>query len=197
MSDDSPDPLELDAMHGGDADLGEAWAQLVGEPDSAAAWTAASERRARMDRFAAVAIGRPWLAEALLAARRAARRWASVVRAPLGATVSSDPLLGLLDAESASRSIEIAAGTVRVEPVALREDVSLLAPPGTHARYLAPDGWWDLPSARWRMEAGDAPVVLAAVLDDSSEEPRGALPPGDRVVATLILIERAQGENDE
>ena len=167
----APDEATLDAMVAGFDDAGDldAWDWLLTSASAAESWAQALKRRQRIDQFARALIAHPWLA----GAQRAVR----VVRGALGrlpqeavieAVSEREPLLAVLGPSTAqpSRLASVAWGQLEVVSVPLGTTVALRPVQGEGNRprffYQSSVGEGALPDGLWRLEQGEAPVLLLA-----------------------------------
>ena len=183
-----PPPLEIDALVLGSGEADETWQQLVASPEGTAAWRAAVARRQRLDRWAVLLQGHHWLAAATLRARRALR----AQRALTGGArfqIQPSPLAAMLTPRPA-RQVELPWGRQEVVEVAIGEELRLTSDTEHVVVFYQYSTRSGVLTSSWRMEAGDAPVLLVAV-QGGSEQVRSideALSSG-LSMALLVLIE--------
>lgn len=171
-----PDPLTLDRMIlGTDDNLG-AFEDLLASPDASAAWSAAVERRQRVDALAAVIAEQPWLASVMLAWRQAMRRAPAVLSWTAEVQFASQfaPTLAARD----QRDFSLKPGATEVLELSLGETVSVALPQGAVLQQVTSQGVLPTNLLEWTLEIGEAPVVLLATR--ASDQ---------RPIATLILVE--------
>jgi len=171
-----PDAGTLDALVIGasDPDDGAAWDALVKLPGGAEAWADAVARRRRMDILAGVVCGRPWLASCMLRLSTLARRIRTRTAVELLLEFPDAPLdalagatLGPVDESFADRAIRPRWGQIVPVGVRIGERVALRVvpdPPFVDVRYLSEGTNGSLPSRTWRLEPGEAPVLIVALL---------------------------------
>lgn len=178
------DRIVLDAAVAGVLDdEDELWSDLIAAADAHSAWESAAATRAGIDVAALAVIAHPVLARWSERWRRAVKlTWAApvAIRGPLGATLTAH--------EPATAK----AGEVSMVAVELGSSVVVSAVPNT--KWL----WRDargkvgvLGRTGWRMDPGDAPVLLLAVpIDLPSADVDSAVAAGV-VVAAVVLVESA------
>lgn len=176
MVDDLTERAALDAILLGEESerTAQAWRRLIEQPGGAQAWAAAVERRARIDRAAAVLARAPWLAPLLRQAGRVKRRGAGAASAlrDVGARWLPGPpvLARALDAGDV-RTVAVAWGEATVVHLAVGERIELRLDEDAAASLwsLGEAGAVALPGRAWQLEQGEAPVVLVVTAG-----PRGA-----------------------
>jgi hypothetical protein len=199
-----PDALTLDEMLlGFDEDHHkEGWQHLVGESGGARAWEQAVERRRRVDQAAQLGRRFPWMIPALQSlnkVRRLAQQWPErlpsiqlpddrrLLTAQLGPDSSEVP--------SQPEALEWGCVVVLYLPVGARIALTA-ASEQLSCWYMTSQGGGPLPTRTWRMESGEAPVLLLASLDLSQTTPwievisahhKGPLPSS---LAGLVLLEK-------
>jgi hypothetical protein len=166
-----------------------AWAALVRSPDGTGEWKQAMERREHLNRVAAVVEGRPWLAEALLRVRRETRTAARAISSAWSVAVVQSPTTVLLGPENGTQNVALIPHRVTIVEVGLGDTVQVVAPEGALVTWTTASGTGSLTSAKWRLDKGDAPVLLVGGVAMASETNR---PTGPEAV--IVLVERAEGE---
>jgi hypothetical protein len=193
MSRRPPDRPALDELLTGHGEADE-WAALVASPGASSAWSAAVDRRSRLDRLAATLAGHPWLSEEVLSLRRASRRAPTPVLPTVQVQVRESALSALLDVgPPPARVVAVPWGGVDVAELAAGEEVHFDDPQVATVLYRTADTEGML-TAGWEMVSGEAPVLLALVAGlarDLAVARAGALP-----IAMLILIERQRGKTE-
>lgn len=193
------DPVTLDRMVTGtdspeDAD---AWTALVSMPNAAARWDQAVADRKRVDDLARLVQGHPFLASLLLGVRRAGRRM-GMLDLPLLDVQAGPDLVAATLGEPVPQAVPLEWGQVRVLEVAIGEVVTIHRPSGTRLLFSYHRGEDELPSGRWRMEAGDAPVfVMVSMEEEEAPTNLAEILRCGGPVAGLVLVERRNGENEE
>lgn len=175
---DPPSVLELDALLTGDStdDDAPVWAALVRTADSGDSWRRAQAIRSRLDGIVDLTGRFPWLV-APWTAVRATRRFVTgglpLVRvgdlprlAPAGLGV-----LGPTDGRGpADHAVALQWGQVVELTLAVGTTIDVRAPTGTR---LTPE-WRSnrhpeaVPAARWKLESGEAPVLVTVELNGAS-----------------------------
>lgn len=166
-----------------------AWAEVVRSPEGTDEWKQAMERRAHLNRVAAIVEGRPWLAEALLRVREGTRAAARAISRAWSVTVAPSPTAVLLGPENGTRNVALIPHRVAIIEVRLGDTVHVLAPEGALVTWTTASGTGSLTSAKWRLDQGDAPVLLVGRVAMPSDT-NGAT--GSEAV--IVLVERAEGE---
>lgn len=201
-----PDVATLDAMVLGTAgaNAAEAWEALVLEPGGAEAWDEAVARRRRIDALAYAARSGEWLSRVLRGVLRAARRAHSVPAIELFLDFSGDPLdelvgatLGLAEEDPRVAAPSLAWGQIVPVQVRIGELVALRASSDAQldVRYLSAGQEGPLPTRTWKLESGEAPVLLVALVGGDSQAPVAqALATATAVAGLLILEAAANGE---
>ncbi len=176
------DRIVLDAAVAGVLDgEDDLWSDLIAAPDAHSAWESAAARRAEIDAAALAVIAHPVLARWSEVFRRAVKQaWTApvAIREPLGATLTVR--------ESATAK----AGEVAVVAVELGSNV--IISPVENTKWL----WRDargkvgvLNRSGWRMDSGDAPVLLLAVPGDLPADDVDWTVVAGVVVAAVVLVE--------
>jgi len=152
--------LDLMVLDSADADLDADWAALAMAADGEEAWAEAQRRRTRLDAAALLATRAEWLAASLLAIRRSARtaRGALAVLGRAGPT----PALLLGHLGDAPEIVEVRAGGYSELGLDLGREVSVQVAPDVDVTWQVGVQRGPLPGRRWRLEAGEAPVLLVA-----------------------------------
>ncbi|NOK34630.1 hypothetical protein HMI49_15620 [Corallococcus exercitus] len=189
-----PDLLTLDAMVAGlDDDVeGEAWDGLLCAREGAAAWAQALERRQRLEQSALAWVAHPWLADARRTLRGLRSAAGAATSVALEALAGRDPVFAQLGVTHEPPTQRVTAAWGRMEVALVPPDtvVSLRPLQGERLRYFykTATGEGPLPTGSWKLERGDAPVVLLAV--DAALPARTfseALAGATRAVAVLLL----------
>jgi hypothetical protein len=171
-----PDAATLDALVIGTDEPADqrAWEALVRHPGGAEAWAAAVTRRRHLDLLAGATLGRPWLARAVRAMTGAARRMG---RAPDIALTIEHPGTSLMAATlgpGAEESVEpVRPAWGQIVSVRLRVGEQIALDAGTaqapvDVRYLCRGEEGPLPSHAWRLESGEAPVLILAFAGETA-----------------------------
>jgi hypothetical protein len=168
MSRDVPDIGTLDALVLGTDEPEDitAWKWLVATPGAAQVWSEAVARRAEVDRFAEALEAHPWIATMMDRVRRLGR---ALMGVRLEVTREDEAFAAVLAPSMEEPALLAAPAWGRIEPVT--------APPGTivelrvlgdahgaiHFFYRQASGQeGPLPERRWKLEEGEAPVLLIA-----------------------------------
>lgn len=178
------DRIVLDAAVAGVLDdEDDFWSDLISAPDAHSAWESATTTRAGIDAAALAVIAHPVLARWSEGFRRAVKvTWTApvVVQGPLGATLASQESVTAKAGEMAAVAVEL-GNRVVVGPVQ-----------GT--KWL----WRDargrvgvLGHSGWRMDEGDAPVLLLAVPSELPTADVDSAVSSGAVVAAVLLVEKA------
>ncbi|MCY1031457.1 hypothetical protein OV207_08320 [Corallococcus sp. BB11-1] len=166
----SLDAATLDAMVSGQDEEGdmEAWDLLLTSSEAADAWGQALERRLRIDGYSQALIAHPWIARFQGTLRTLARTLAASSTGDIEAVREQGFLLGDLGqtAEAPTRLAAPAWGRIETVLVPVGTTVGLRwmrEHAGTlHFFYKTSTTEGALPEGLWRLEAGEAPVVLMA-----------------------------------
>ncbi|HEY0093061.1 MAG TPA: hypothetical protein VGB96_02000 [Archangium sp.] len=190
------DAATLDAMVSGldeEGDL-EAWDSLLTSSDAAETWGQALERRLRIDRYCQALVAHPWIAQVQGTLRTLVRTLAPSSRAEVEAVVEQEFLLADLGQPAATPThlAGLAWGRIETALVPIGTTVGLRwveEHEGTlHFFYktAATDG--ALPEGLWRLEAGEAPVLLLACeRAEGARTFQEALASAKRVAGVLLL----------
>jgi hypothetical protein len=201
-----PDAATLDALVLGTAGANDAdaWEALVLEPGGAEAWDKAVARRRRMDALAYAARSGAWLSRVLRGVLRTARRARSVPTIELFVDFPDAPLDGLVGATLGPAEEDLRAAEPRlvwgqIVPVQVRlgELVALRTSSDAQldVRYLSAGQEGPLPTRTWKLEPGEAPVLLVALVGGDTQAPVAqALATATAVAGLLILEAAANGE---
>lgn len=197
MKAERPDPGVLDDLVAG-LDEGEeadtAWRWVVGDPDGTDTWHKAARRRESLDRLATAVLGRPVLARSLCLVRRIRGALSgrvafgidvampSPAAATLGPTNDEADMLAMLTWGGVETMRVRIDHTVRFTP---REpgEVTLFYEYAKGAGRFA---------GRWKMEPGDAPVLIVACRSGGAfERMQDALLRASDAVAVVLLEDAA------
>lgn len=146
-----------------------AWQELLRTPGAADLWEEAAARRRRTDELAGALLAHPWLARAWGQLRRLRR---SLVQPPgvgLEASLRPDILAAVLGPTSRPPTHMAAPKWGQIEPVALAlRSIVEIRPSSAQSEdlqifYRSVAGEGRLRSRRWRLEPGEAPVLLLGV----------------------------------
>lgn len=176
-----------------------AWESLVVQAGGSEAWSAATARRRRLDAMASAVLGRPWLARVLrevaIISRRLRSRPAVEPRfafpdAQLQALTAA--ALGPDEGGAGGEEIQPAWGVI--VPVRLRigDRVAFEAPadsPAVEVRYLCQGRDGPLPRGGWRLESGEAPVLLLALFGADSVSTLSEALLQATAIAGVVLLE--------
>lgn len=196
-----PDAAMLDALilNAEDSDALETWKDLLATPDAADRWQEAVSRREHIDRFAEVVITHPWLARTLARLREIRNTLTPHSQGAFEAVLAPELMTRFLgpDARPATRLAVPRRGEVEVVQLA-RGDIIELRPAPDLARdfrvfYRSAIGEGQLPRRRWRMEAGEAPVILLGISAPDAESLDAALG-RSAVLGGIILLEAPQSQ---
>lgn len=196
-----PDAGTLDALVAGSLDEEDrpAWEALVMRPGGAEAWRAAVARRRRLDALASAVRGRAWLARVLGEVAALSRRLRVQPAVELQLAFRDDRLdalmgatLGPVDDGFASEEITPRWGRIVTVRVRLGERIALRVV-GEDAlvdvRYLSQGREGSLPSRTWRLEPGEAPVLLVALLGSDAGRPLSEALADATAAAGVLLME--------
>lgn len=184
MSHSTIDALILDALVVGqpladeDGEIAaETWESLVAASSGTRDWQEAIERRRALDQRAQWIQAHPWLAAAWLAIRASIRSASSVrLNNPTAQLEpSTDLLTAMLGPARASipRTIELVWGSVVVVPMHLNEIVAIGGKPDLPSltvRFRTKNSEGTLSSGAWRLEPGDAPVLLQVLAEQQAPQ---------------------------
>lgn len=175
-----PPPALLDLLVLGvsDPDLDEDWAALAVATESERAWRTAMERRRRRDRTAQLLTSAEWLASSLIRLRIAMRSARASAQLLGHAGSAPSPLLSNL-APGTPEVVELRAGRTTTLELPLDSVVLVEVAEGVEVSWETSIGHGFLPGRRWKLEAGEAPVLLVAA---DQQGMKGA----------LVLLERRQ-----
>jgi hypothetical protein len=202
MPNDIDDVVEEILVGGPAAEDHAAWKRLVAEPGGATAWETAVARQKWQASVASLVSGRPWLAQAMLLVRRAARRLARPLFAPGSAAIRDhmlDATLGPGQPSSDALTVSVDWGGSESMAVPLGATVAVTTDGPSAVWWMTSQGRGPLPTKAWKLELGEAPVVLAIV---QSEETGGDLDEllTRHVAALVVLTERpptlAEGDDE-
>lgn len=193
----SLDSGTLDALLAGALDCADeerAWQDIIQSPEGGAAWDAALRRQRETALLAGAIRGRPWLASILGRLGRLRRRpghppgwqlelWerGALIRATLGAEHTGQ-----------AAPIRLAWGEVQTRPVPLGATVELVAAPGEPVVVigLCCQAEQILVHRMWRLEPGEAPVLLVALAGSAAGLSLAeALAAGHPLAGVLLLEE--------
>ncbi|NMO18121.1 hypothetical protein HPC49_14365 [Pyxidicoccus fallax] len=199
MSRKLPDVATLDSLILGaeDADALEDWQELLMAPDAAERWRDAVSRREHIDEFASAVIAHPWLARMLTGLRELQRTLTHREPGVLEAVLAPELMTHVLGPEARPTTRLATPRRGEVEMVRLAQgDIIELRPAPELAGdfrvfYRSALGEGRLPRRRWRMEAGEAPVLLLGISASDEESMEAAL--GNSVVlGGVILLEASR-----
>jgi hypothetical protein len=195
-----PDAATLDALVIGtdESDDRAAWEALVRLPGGAEAWHAAVTRRRRIDLLASAMLGRSWLASCVHRLSVLSRRVRAKppIRLLLGfPDVQLDALagatLGPVDEEFADQDVQPRWGETVPVRVRLGDRITLNAVADdafVDVRYLSDGRDGSLPGRTWRLEQGEAPVLLVALVGaDARSSLTAALTQATAAAGVLLL----------
>lgn len=194
-----PDATMLDAILLGaeDADARDTWEELLATPDAAERWQEAVDRREHIDRFAAAIITAPWLARVLTRLRELHTSLAPHSTSAVEAVLAPELMARFLSPEArpATRLATPRRGEVEVVRLA-RGDILELRPTADwvgdfRVFYRSTQGEGELPRRRWRMEAGEAPVLLLCVAAPEARSLEGVLE-RSTLLGGVILLDAPQ-----
>lgn len=158
----------------------QAWEALVCNPGGAEAFREAVARRRRKDQMASALLGRPWLARAVSGLLAFSRKMKSAPSEALSFIFPDRELDALVTATLGPAEQEPALEVVQprwgqVVPVRMRpgERVTLQPAAGSDpidVRYLCRGVEGALPTRTWALEAGEAPVLLIALVGAHSKD---------------------------
>lgn len=198
-----PDAATLDALVIGtdDADDRAAWEALVRLPGGEEAWHAAVTRRRRLDLLASSMRGRSWLAScvhrlSVLSRRvRAKPAMGLLLEFPdLQLDALAGATLGPVDEDFADRNVQPWWGETVPVHVRLGERITLNAAtehPVVDVRYLSDGREGSLPERTWRLEQGEAPVLLIALVGTDARSPLAVALTQATAAAGVLLLEEA------
>jgi hypothetical protein len=181
-----------------------AWEALVRLPGGAEAWRAAVARRRRMDLVTRAVRGRTWLASAMHRLSVLSRRLRTTPAVELCLAFPEAQLDALADAELSPVDDSVAdqevvprwGQTVPVH-VQLGHQIGLnVTDQATvDVRYLTHGRDGPLPSRTWRLEPGEAPVLLVALIGADAGSPLSeALAQATAAAGVLVLEAAPVGE---
>lgn len=190
------DTLVLGTTEPGDE---EAWESLVRDPEGARAWQGAVARRRRMDLVASAIRGRPWLARAVRRLSAATRRVKQTPEIALSVVFPDSELdalaaatLGPDDEQATAEIVEAGWGQIVPVRVRLGSRVSLQPSPDADAadvRYVCNGEEGALPGRTWKLESGEAPVLLVALVEASPADPLDEAMSRSTAMAGVLLLE--------
>ena len=202
-----PDAATLDALVIG-ADEPEdqaAWQALIMLPGGTEMWCAAVARRRRMDQLAAATQGRPWLAHATLLLSRTARKLRAMPDIGLSLVFPDrakgelvEALLGAEDQHEAAEIVPPVWGQIVTIRVKVGERLTLKPSSDetpVDVRYLCNGQTGSLPTKTWKLERGEAPVLLLALAGASPDLAHDeAVAHATGLAVVLVLEFEANGE---
>jgi hypothetical protein len=196
MKRSTPDAATLDALVLGTDEAGDqaAWEWLVVTPGSGDRWAEAVARHAEMDRFAAALMAHPWLALALARMRKLGRAVAAW-RLEVVAVKDEEAWAASLGPSSEGPTLLARPSWGRLEPVTVGLGTIVELRPAGHPVqgvrffYKSQQGEGSVPEGRWRLEPGEAPVMLVAREDGSSAGTLDEVFAGGAAVAGILLLE--------
>lgn len=193
------DAATLDAMVSGQDEEGDmdSWDTLLTSAEAADAWGQALERRLRIDGYAQALIAHPWLARFQGALRTLARTLAPESGGDIEAVREQGFILGDLG--------QTAEATTRLAAPAWGRIETVLVPAGTtvglrwvrehagtlHFFYKTSTTDGALPEGLWRLEAGEAPILLLACEGAGGDTTLDAALASSKRVAGVLLLEEA------
>jgi hypothetical protein len=191
-----PDVATLDALVLGTDEVRDqpAWEWLVGTSGSGDIWAEAVARREELDRFAAALAAHPWLASTMARMRKLGRllaewRLEAMVVSDEGAWAASlgpsdkRPMLLARPSWGQLEPVTVGLGTVvELRPAgAAIQEVCFF--------FRSPQGEGSLAEGRWRLEPGEAPVMLVACMEGSSKRTLDEALAGGAAVAGIVLMD--------
>jgi len=197
------DAATLDAMVSGLDEGGDVatWDALLTSSSAAELWSQALERRLHIERYSQALIAHPWIAHVQSALRTLARTLTPSSQTALEAVMEQELLLADLGQTAAEPTHLASTAWGRIEMA--------LVPVGTivglrwvqehegtlHFFYKTSATEGELPEARWRLDAGEAPVLLLACKgDEEARTLEEALASAERVAGVLLLEEPPPNE---
>ena len=196
--------LDALVLNTGDPEDEGAWEALVREPGGARAWRDAVARRRRTDLVASAIQGRPWLARAVRQLSMLARQIGQVPKRDLSIAFPDSELdalaaatLGPAEENEVAEIVQPRWGQTVPATIRVGDRITLRPPSEMDAidvRYLCNGQEGSLPSRTWRLERGEAPVLLVALVGTSSEETFAEAMKHSSGIAGVLLLE--QGDND-
>ena len=195
MKHGTPDAGTLEALVMGTDEAGDqaAWEWLVITPGSGVLWAEAVAEREELDRFSAMLDVTPWVA-AVMARMRKLGRVLAEWRLEAVAVRDQGSWAASLGPSNESASVLASPSWGRLEPVTVeRGTIVELRPVGETPQdvrffYRSAQGEGSLQEGRWRLDPGEAPVMLVACVGDaivgSLDE---ALARGTAVAGILLL----------
>lgn len=201
-----PDAGTLDALvlNTGDSEDEGAWEALVREPGGARAWRDAVARRRRTDLVASAIQGRPWLARAVRQLSMFARQIGHAPKMDISIAFPDSELdalaaatLGPAEENDVAEIVQPRWGQTVPATIRVGNRITLRPPSEMDVidvRYVCNGQEGSLPSRTWRLERGEAPVLLIALVATNSEETIAEAMKHARGIAAVLLLE--QGNND-
>ena len=196
-----PDAAMLDALLLGadDEEALEAWNDLLTLPDAADRWQEAVSRREQLDRFSMVLITHPWIARTMARLREFQSSGTSPSPGSCEAVLAPELMAHFLGSPARPETRLALPRRGEVEAVQLAHgDIIELRPAPDHVGdfrvfYRSTTGEGPLPRRRWRMEAGEAPVLLLAVSASDAHSLETALQ-HSTVLGGVILLEAPRAQ---
>ncbi|MBE4751790.1 hypothetical protein G4177_26830 [Corallococcus sp. ZKHCc1 1396] len=193
--------MTLDALLLGaeDAEALDEWKDLLTAPDAAQRWQEAVDRREHIDHFAAAVIAHPWLAQTLSGLRELRRTLTPCEPGTLEAVLAPEWMSHVLGPETrpATRLATPRLGDVETVRLARGAILEIRPAPeqaeGFRVFYRSARSEGLLPRRRWRMEAGDAPVLLLGTSASDAKSLEAALEHAT-VLGGILLLEAAPAQ---
>jgi hypothetical protein len=200
----APDRMTLDALVAGLEEQGdvEAWDWLLTSPGSANTWSEALERRLRIERYAQALIAHPWIAQAQSVLHALVRSRPRMSEGAIEAVLGGELLLADLgpNEPAPTRLVEAAWGRIEAVEVPVGTTVELrwVGEQQEPLRffYKTPTSEGEMQEGLWKLEVGEAPVLLLACRGvEGDTTPSNALTSARGTVGVLLL-EQSPGDAD-
>lgn len=178
-----------------------AWESLVQHPRGDEAFREAVARRRHKDLLAAALLGRPRLARTITSFLTLSRKTKSASGVPfsllfpdteLDALVSAT--LGPAEQESATEIVQPRWGQVVPVRLGIGERITLEPASGSEpvdVRYLCQGAEGFLPTRTWKLEAGEAPVLLVALVGARAGDALAEGMTRAKGLAGILVVDRA------
>ncbi len=198
-----PDVETLDALVlGTDAPEDHAaWEALVRNPGGADMFREAVARRRRRDLVASALLGRPWLARAIAKLSAMSRQTKAAPTSTFSLLFPDAELDALVTAtlgpaEEGPGAEILAPHWGQVVPVRMRvgDRITLEPSPGADpvdVRYVCQGAEGTLPTRTWKLEAGEAPVLLVALVGSAPEETLAQAMVHAKAMAGIVLLDES------
>lgn len=195
------DAVTLDAMVSGqDEEDMEVWDTLLTSSEAAEAWGQALERRLRIDGYSRALIAHPWIARFQGALRTLAQTLAPAAGGGIEAVREQGLLLGDLGQteEAPTRLAEPAWGRIETVLVPVGTTVGLrrVMEHAGALRFFYKTSTTEgaLPEGLWRMEAGEAPVLLLACEEAGAATTLEVALASSKRMAGVLLLEESPSD---